>query len=124
MEEPILETKPFGFLPRNPIKYFKLTLWVLLHWLVVLGNFSAFFILIYNGLHPDQTIPWYVAVPLCTFIGVITFSRVLDCPLTGYENKLRQRVGLPPIKAFIKHYFIRPYVKRRYNKKKKRKEKK
>ena len=117
------EKKFFKFLPRAPLKHFKLTLWVLIHWVVVIGNFSAFFILTYQGLHPGQIIPWYVALPLCTFIGVISFSRVLDCPLTAYENKLRSQVGLPPIKAFIKHYFIRPYVRRRYNKKQKRKEK-
>ena len=124
MEEPVLRTRQFGFLPRTPLKYFKLTLWVLLHWLVVIGNFSAFFILAYQGFHPSQIIPWYISLPICTFIVIISFSRVLDCPLTAMENKIRKQVGLPPIKAFIKHYFIRPYVKRRYSKRKKRKEEK
>ena len=115
--------KIFKFLPRSPLKHIKLTLWVLLHWFVVIGNFLAFFILAYQGFHPNQTVPWYVALPLCTFIAVISFSRVLDCPLTAIENKFRKEIGLPPIKAFIKHYFIRPYVRVRYNRKKKRKEK-
>ena len=54
MEEPVLRTRRFGFLPRTPLKYFKLTLWVILHWLIVIGNFAAFFILAYQGFHPDQ----------------------------------------------------------------------
>ena len=116
------ENRPVGFLPFRPIKYFKLTLWVALHWFVVLGNFFAFFILAYQGFHPDQTIPWYVSLPLCTFIAVISFSRVLDCPLTAMENKMRRDLGLPPIKAFIKHYFLKPYIrrKRKYLKKRKK----
>ena len=118
------EKRFFKFLPRDPISlnHIKLTLWVLIHWGVVLGNFSAFFILAYHGFHPDQIVPWYVALPLCTFIAVISFSRVLDCPLTAMENKMRRQIGLPPIKAFIKHYFIKPYIRRRFRKKRERKE--
>ena len=115
--------RPIGFLPRNPIKHFKLTAWVLVHWVIVLGNLGAFFILFYHGFHPDQTIPWYVGLPLCTFIGVISTSRVLDCPLTRLENKLRKDVGLVPIRGFIGHYFLKPYVrimfKRKLRKRKK-----
>ena len=120
----IKNDKLFKFLPRQPIKHFKLTLWVLLHWGVVLGNFSAFFILTYQGFHPAQNVPWFIALPLCTFIAIITFSRVIDCPLTRQENKMRRQVGLPEIGGFIKHYFIRPYVKvkRRMKNRKKRKE--
>ena len=103
--------RPVGFLPRKPITHLRLTIWVLVHWAVVLGNFSAFFILIYQGLHPEQYTPWYIALPLCTFIGVISFSRVIDCPLTRAENKLRRKLGLPQIGGFIKHYFIKPYVR-------------
>ena len=114
----------FKFLPREPIKHFKLTLWVLLHWGVVVGNFLAFFILAYHGFHPEQIVPWFVSLPLCTFIAVISFSRVLDCPLTAAENKLRRQVGLPPIKAFIKHYYIKPYVRVRRNRRKRKEERK
>lgn len=116
-----VDNRLFKFLPREPLKHFKLTLWVIIHWGVVIGNFLAFFILAYQGFHPSQIVPWYVALPLCTFIAVISFSRVLDCPLTAMENKMRRSLGLPPIKAFIKHYFIKPYVRLR-RKRKKRKE--
>lgn len=120
-----VDKKLLKFLPRKPLKHIKLTLWVLLHWLVVIGNFTAFFILVFQGLHPEQYTPWYIALPLCTFIGVISTSRVLDCPLTAKENKMRRELGLPEIRAFIKHYFIKPYGRRRYNrrKNKERKEK-
>ena len=113
----------FKFLPRSPIKHIKLTLWVILHWCVVVGNFSAFFILAYRGLHPEQYTPWYIALPLCTMISLITFSRVLDCPATRVENRMRKAIGLPEIRGFIRHYFLKPYVRRKRQRQKKREEK-
>mgnify|MGYP001261251687 CR=1 FL=1 len=112
--------RPIGFLPRSPLKHLKLTTWVLIHWIIVFGNLGAFFILLYSGMHPDQVVPWYIALPLCTFIGVISTSRVLDCPLTRLENKLRKDVGLSQIKGFIGHYFLKPYVRMRFKRKQRR----
>jgi len=103
------KNRRFGFLPETDS--LKLMLVVVLHWLVVFGNFGAFFILVYNGFSPSQNPPWYVCLPLCTFIGVITFSRVIDCPMTRYENKIRKRLGKQMIGGFIKHYLMKPYVK-------------
>ena len=82
---------------------------VLLHWAVVIGNFCAFFILAFQGFTP-YGLPWYVCLPLCSFIALISFSRVLDCPMTRYENKMRVKLGKPTIKGFIGHYFLKPYV--------------
>ena len=78
-------------------------------------NFSAFFILAFQGLTPFGY-PWYICLPLCSFIILISFSRVLDCPMTRYENKLRVQVGRPTIKGFIGHYFLKPYVRRKIRK--------
>ena len=112
-----VDAKTFKFLPSEPLKNLKLLLVVLLHHAVVLGNFSAFFIVAFQGFTP-WGLSWYVALPLCTFIVLVTFSKVLDCPMTRYENKLRKEVGKPEIKGFVKHYIIRPYARFKYNLKK------
>ena len=113
--EPSDEKRFLRFLPTNPLRHLKLLIVVLLHWAVVIGNFSAFFILAFQGLTPFG-FPWYVCLPLCSFIILISFSRVLDCPMTRYENKLRVQVGKPTIKGFIGHYFLKPYMRRKIRK--------
>ena len=112
-----VDAKTLKFLPTEPFKNLKLLIVVLFHHAVVLGNFSAFFILAFQGFTP-YGISWYLALPLCTFIVLVTFSKVLDCPMTRYENKLRKEVGKPEIRGFVKHYIIRPYARFRYNLKK------
>ena len=112
-----VDAKKIKFLPSEPLKNLKLLIVVLLHHVVALGNFSAFFILAFQGFTP-WGLSWYVALPLCTFIVLVTFSKVLDCPMTRYENKLRRDVGKPEIRGFVKHYIIRPYVRFRYKLKK------
>jgi hypothetical protein len=109
-----------GFLPETDS--LKLMLIVIAHWVIVFANFAAFFILAYEGLTPSQNPPWYIGFPLCTFIGVISFSKVIDCPLTRFENKLRKKLNKREIGGFIKHYLIRPYAKRKFKRKKKQKE--
>lgn len=91
-----------------------LSLVVLIHWLVALGNITALpflFVLIIE----DITL-WCIYLPLATFIGVITFSRTIDCPLTNLENKIRKKLNLEPIQGFVKHYALKPYcrAKRRF----------
>ena len=112
-----VDAKTLKFLPTEPFKNLKLLIVVLVHHAVVLGNFSAFFILAFQGFTP-WGLSWYVALPLCTFIVLVTFSKVLDCPMTRYENKLRKDVGKPEIKGFVKHYIMRPYARFKYNLKK------
>lgn len=80
----------------------KLLALIVFHWLVVIGNASSFLIL-------PWVQPWYIALPLCSFIFTITFSRE-ECRLTTLENKWRRELGLQEIKGFVKHYFIRPIL--------------
>jgi hypothetical protein len=115
-----VDAKTFKFLPSEPLKNIKLLLVVLIHHAVVIGNFSAFFILAFQGFTP-YGFPWYIALPLCSFIVLVSFSKVLDCPMTRYENKLRRDVGKTEIRGFMKHYIMRPYARFRYNLKKARK---
>ena len=103
------------------MKHLKLLIVVLLHWAVVIGNFCAFFILAFQGFTP-YGLPWYVCLPLCSFIALISFSRVLDCPMTRYENKMRVKLGKPTIKGFIGHYFLKPYVRRKVRKAREKRE--
>ena len=71
------------------------------HWLVIIGNLLAFFLLPFLS-------PWYIALPIMSYIGLLTFSRVLDCPMTKLENTIRQQMNLPEIKGFIGHYMLKP----------------
>lgn len=99
--------RKIGFLPAGGnLKLFGL---VTLHWLIVFANLVSFIIL------PFLT-PWYIACPLMTWIGLLSCSRVLDCPLTRYENKIRRELGKPEIKGFIRHYVLVPYVRNRRKK--------
>lgn len=79
---------------------------VAFHMMVIIGNFAAFF------LAPILS-PWYEALPICSFILLITCSRELKCPLTRLENYIRQELGMKRIGGFIGHYFIRPIRKYR-----------
>jgi len=78
--------------------FLKLILVISFHLFVVIGNALAFFILPFCQ-------PWYVALPLCTFIFWISLVRGVECPLTRFENYLRRKMNLAPIKGFVKHYF-------------------
>ena len=74
---------------------------VIFHIGVVFGNAAAFVSL------PFLT-PWYIALPMCSFICLITFSRELRCPLTNLENSMRKKMGKKEIRGFIGHYMWRP----------------
>ena len=75
----------------------KLKAVVVVHVLVIITVFIAAITSIF-ALH------WYQAI-----LGIVTVLNLAysqRCPLTDLENKLRVREGLPPIKGFIKHYFL------------------
>jgi len=71
---------------------------------VIFGNALAFFSV------PFLT-PWYIALPICSFIFLITFSREIRCPLTNWENDIRVKLGKKKIGGFVGHYFIKPLRK-------------
>lgn len=74
--------------------------------IVVFANTIAFFLLIINGVL--GYIPWYVSIACCTAIFWVSTTRE-ECYLTKLENKIRMKLGLPPIKGFIKHYLLRRF---------------
>ena len=86
-----------------------LALVTLIHSLVALGNIAALPFLCV--LIIEDVALWYIYLPLITFIGVITFSRTIDCPLTNLENKIRKKLNLEPIQGFLKHYTLKPYAR-------------
>jgi len=71
-------------------------------------NISAIFVL------PFLT-PWYVASPLVTYL-LSLFTTSAPCPLTRLEDKIRIKMGKPPIKHFIGYYFVWP-LKRKFGRK-------
>lgn len=77
--------------------------WMLLvavHHAVVIGNAASFFIL-------PLCCPWYQSLPLCSMIFFLTFAPV-ECPLTKWENKLREKLGWKRIGGFVGHYYVKP----------------
>ena len=86
-----------------------LILIILLHCAIALGNIVALPFLILRAISDPNN--WYIYLPIATFIVVISLSRVMDCPLTNLENKLRKKLNLEPIQGFVKHYIIKPLRK-------------
>lgn len=84
---------------------------VVFHILLVIGVLLSFFIL-------PVYAPWYLALPLMTFIWFFSTTRV-ECQLTNLENVIRKRLGMKKIGGFVGAYFLRP-AKMLWNKKKNR----
>ncbi|MBP7209610.1 MAG: DUF2784 family protein [Paludibacteraceae bacterium] len=70
-----------------------------LHLILLIINVVSIFIL------PFKT-PWYVSVPLVTWLVALA-TNPIRCLLTDLENKIRERLNMPKIKGFIKHYILR-----------------
>lgn len=77
---------------------------VFIHIILVLGIVISFFTLPFFA-------PWYVALPLCTFIWFFSTTKNIGCKLTELENHLRVKLGLKKIGGFVGHYFLRPAKK-------------
>ena len=75
---------------------------VIIHLILIVVNIVSLLIL------PFFT-PWYIAIPLMTFIVRATFSRD-RCILTDLENSIRKSMGLKEIR-FIKNYIMQPSKK-------------
>ena len=73
---------------------------VFVHGCLVIGIIFSFFILPFMA-------PWYLALPLCTFIWFFSTSQ-FNCKSTEAENHLRVRLGMKRIGGFVGHYFVRP----------------
>ena len=78
---------------------------VIVHAMVCIGNLLCFFIL------PFIEPPW-ISLPCCSLIFFLSFQKEVQCPLTRLENVYRHKLGMPPIKRFIGHYFVSPLRKK------------
>ena len=74
---------------------------IALHMFIVIGNLGAFLALPFLA-------PWYVAIPLCSFLIHLMFNQALACPLTALENDIREKLGMRKISGFIGHYIMKP----------------
>lgn len=77
-----------------------LVLVAICHFIIILGNILACIIIPF-------TTPWYIALPLCTFLVRLGLMPD-DCPVTRLENKIRVKLGMVQIDRFITHYYIKP----------------
>ncbi len=50
--------------------------------------------------------PWYVSVPLVSWVINIATLRGLRCPLTELENYIRRKMGIPEIKGFVSRWIL------------------
>lgn len=76
------------------------------HWMfLIICSVSS--IMIINALINGNE-PFWVCVPLLSWIGYLAFSRVLDCPWTRLENYYRSKCGHEEIKTFIGHNIVKP----------------
>lgn len=91
-----LPTPPFW------LKYALYTL-VVVHIILIFGVLGSFFILPFWA-------PWYIALPLMTFIWFFSTTKV-ECHLTNLENAWRQRLKMKRIGGFVGHYFLKPIKK-------------
>ena len=99
------KNRRLAFLPAGNHLY--LHFLVLLHWIVVAANLGSIVVLPVLCLTGD--VPWYIVFPLMTWLSVSACTRI-NCPFTNYENKIRKKLGKPPVDGFIKHYFYSPYI--------------
>ena len=75
---------------------------VAFHAYIAISNVLAFFVV-------PVLAPWYVSIPIMSLILLLTFSKVIDCPLTNLENRLRQGLGLKRIGGFMGYYLLKPW---------------
>ena len=113
------KNRKLAFLPSGNHLY--LHFLVLIHWIIVIGNLGAMVVIPILFLTGD--VPWYYGFPLMTWLSVSACTRI-DSPFTRYENKIRKKLGKPPVDGFIKHYFYSPYVMDPKKKKRRAKRKK
>ena len=74
------------------------------HHLYIIAILTSIPFLIFNT-------SWYVSLPILTWLLYLGFSQILDCPWTNLENRYREKIGIPTIDTFIKHYYVKPYKK-------------
>lgn len=113
------KNRKIGFLPSGNHLYLQFL--VAIHWIIVIANLASIVVLPILCLTGD--VPWYIVFPLMTWLSVSACTRI-DCPFTRYENKIRKKLGKPPVDGFIKHYFCKPYVFERKKKQSREKRKK
>lgn len=78
---------------------------IVIHSLVILANLLCLLILLGELFSPNSNYDWFILFPIIILL-VSILSSAESCILTRIENKIREKKGLPKIKAFIKYYFF------------------
>ena len=84
---------------------------LLLLYIVVVSHHAYIFFFILSLPFVIIKAPWYIWVPLISWFFNATMGQGWICPYTAVENKIRKKVGMPQIDAFVKHYYIKPYIR-------------
>jgi hypothetical protein len=74
----------------------RILLWMVVgfHFLILIGNIVSAII-----------IPFIFPIPLSLVLETLLANLLYGhCPITDLENKVRKRLGMPPISDFLKHY--------------------
>jgi len=92
--------------PVPPPKWKMPALYVLivLHFILVCGIISSFFVLPFFA-------PWFVALPIMLFIWFFSTSKNIECKMTNLENKWRKDLGMKQIGGFVGYYFKKPILR-------------
>lgn len=85
----------------------KLWALVIFHWLIIINNVLALLILPFLLPMYFGWTGYLLAWPVCTFIVRLQLVRQ-SCPLTDWENEIRNNLKLPLITSFIGHYVTGP----------------
>jgi len=84
---------------------------LILLYIVVVSHHSYIFLFTLSLPFLFIKAPWYISIPLLSWYLNAAFGDGWICPWTALENNLRKSVGYPQINAFIRHYYIKPYMR-------------
>jgi hypothetical protein len=81
-------------------------MWALLM-LSIVFHYLVFISFVLTSVLGVVLLPWFIGITLGALIFRVIFSRS-ECPLTTYENYLRNNLQLKPSKGFLKDYILHP----------------
>ena len=84
----------------------KLLYLVVLHYVVIVANVVTFVIVLPTFVLYMGLLGIFPAITLMVVVFNLAFAHI-ECPATRMENELRVKLGLPKIKTFVAHYFMK-----------------
>ena len=82
--------------------------WLCAYWFIVLGHVAVWFALAASCIMSFLYQPWYIAFPTISF-AVYLLTADYQCPITRWENVVRNQLGWPTITHFTHWYLLCPF---------------